>query len=81
MEVRHKEALLEKIKQQQKEMQEAQKQLAEFEKQLEQMPESQRDMIMSQMGPQMEMMKKMASGGGLETLTEVHEIRVLEHLE
>jgi hypothetical protein len=29
------------------------------------------------MGPQMEMMKKMASGGGFEVVTEIHSIRAL----
>jgi len=63
---------------QQKELQEAQQKLAEFEKQMEQMPEAQKKMIMDRMGPQMEMMKKMASSGGFETVVRVHEIRVLE---
>lgn len=57
-------------------MQEAQQQMAEFETQMAQMPASQRDMIMRQMGPQMEMMKKMASGGGMEMETVVHSITV-----
>jgi hypothetical protein len=61
---------------QQAQMQEAQQQMAEFEKQLAAMPASQRDMIMRQMGPQMDMMKNMASGGGLEMVTEVHQIVV-----
>lgn len=57
-------------------MQEAQQQMAELERQMQEMPESQRNMIMSSMGPQLEMMKKMASGGGIEVVTEVHEVRV-----
>lgn len=61
---------------QQAEMAEAQKQMAEMEQQLAQMPPAQRDMIMRQMGPQMEMMKSMASGGGLEMETVVHRIIV-----
>jgi hypothetical protein len=44
----------------------ARAQMAEFEQQMAQMPQSQRDMIMRQMGPQMEMMKKMVAGGGFE---------------
>lgn len=56
-------------------MQEAQQQLAEFEKQMAQMPAAQRDMIMRQMGPQMEVMKGMAGGGGIEIVTQVMEIR------
>lgn len=66
---------------QEKQMQEAQQKMAEFEEQMKQMPAAQRDMIMRQMGPQMEMMKKMASGGGFEVVTEVHEIRVIERTE
>lgn len=61
---------------QQAEMQEAQKQMAEMERQLAQMPAGQRDMIMRQMGPQLEMVKKMASGGGVEFETVVHAITV-----
>jgi hypothetical protein len=61
----------------QKEMQKAQKGFAKFEKEMQQMPEAQRNMIMRQMGPQMEMMKKMASGGGFEVVTEIHSIRAL----
>jgi hypothetical protein len=45
-----------------------------MEKQLAEMPQAQRDMIMAQMGPQMEMMRGMASGGGMEIATEVHQI-------
>jgi hypothetical protein len=60
---------------QQAEMQEAQQKMAEFEKQLAQMPPSQRDMILQRMGPQMEMMRTMASGGGIEIVTDVQSIR------
>jgi hypothetical protein len=56
-------------------MKEAQAQLAQFEKQMAQMPESQRAMIMRQMGPQMEAMKKMVAGGGLEIENKVIEMR------
>jgi hypothetical protein len=65
---------------QQKELQEAQKQMAEFEKQMAQMPAAQRDMIMRQMGPQMEMMNSMASGGGVEMVLEIHDI-VVNHCD
>lgn len=58
------------------EMADAQKQMAEMEKQLEQMPPAQRQMVMQQMGPQMAMMKQMASGGGFATTTEVQQIVV-----
>ena len=61
----------------QKEMQKAQKEFAKFEKEMQQMPAAQRNMIMKQMGPQMEMMKKMASGGGFEVVTEIHSIRAM----
>jgi hypothetical protein len=56
-------------------MQEAQAKMADFDKQLAQMPAAQRDMILRQMGPQMEMMKKMASGGGIEIESKVVELR------
>jgi len=61
----------------QKEMQKAQKEFAKFEKEMQQMPEAQRNMIMRQMGPQMEMMKSMASSGGMEIVTEIHSIRAM----
>jgi hypothetical protein len=61
---------------QQREMRESQAKLADLERQLAQMPAGQRDMIMQRMGPQMEMMKRMASGGDLELVTEVHAIHV-----
>ncbi|MDH4054395.1 MAG: hypothetical protein OEW73_11260 [Gammaproteobacteria bacterium] len=53
----------------QAEMAEAQEKLAEFEQQMASMPASQRDMIMRQMGPQLEMFKNMASGGGIELVS------------
>lgn len=65
---------------QEAQMREAQQQMAEFEKQMEQMPAAQRDMIMRQMGPQLEMMESMSSGGGIEMVTEVHDI-VVNHCE
>jgi hypothetical protein len=61
---------------QEAQMHEAQQQMAEFEVQMQQMPESQRQMMMKMMGPQMEMMKKMAAGGGIEMVTDVHQVRV-----
>lgn len=60
----------------QQQMREAQAQMAEMEQQLAAMPEGQRQMIMRQMGPQMQMMKSMAAGGGFETVTEVHQITI-----
>ncbi len=56
-------------------MAEAQAKLAEMDEQLAQMPKSQRDMIMRQMGPQIEMMKKMSSGGGIEIESKVVDMR------
>lgn len=61
---------------QQKQLQEAQKQMAEMEEQLANMPEAQRQMMESMMGPKIEMMKKMAAGGGIEVVTETLEIKV-----
>ena len=61
---------------QQKQLQEAQKQMAEMEEQLASMPEAQRQMMQSMMGPKIEMMKKMAAGGGIEIVTEILEIKV-----
>jgi hypothetical protein len=61
----------------QREMQRAQKEFAKFEEQMQQMPAAQRNMIMKQMGPQMAMMKQMASGGGFEVVTEIHSIRAM----
>jgi hypothetical protein len=46
-----------------------------MDKQLAQMPPGQRDMIMKQMGPQMEMMRKMAAGGGIEVVSNVRDMR------
>jgi hypothetical protein len=60
---------------QQKQMEEAQAQMAQLDAQLASMPESQRQMILGRMGPQMEMMRSMASGGGIEMVTEVREIQ------
>ncbi len=62
--------------QQQQEMREASEKMAEMEQQLAQMPEGQRQMVMRQMGPQMQMMKTMAAGGGLEVVTEIHQISI-----
>jgi hypothetical protein len=61
---------------QQQEMRESQKKIADMEQQLASMPEGQRQMIMRQMGPQMQMMKSMAAGGGVEMVTEIHQITI-----
>ena len=62
--------------QQKAQMAEAQAQMAEMEKQLAQMEPAQRQMVMNQMGPQLDMMKRMSSGGGFEMTTQVHQIVV-----
>ena len=50
--------------------------LEEFEKQMESMPEGQRQMMMNMMGDQIEMMRKLAAGDGVEIVTEVVSIIV-----
>jgi len=57
-------------------MEEARAQLAEFEKQMAEMPESQRNMMMSMMGDQIEMMRSMAAGDGIEIVSNVRSITV-----
>ena len=54
---------------------EAQTQLAEFEKQLASMPPAQQEMMKNMMGPQIDMLRKMADGGGIEIVTEIVELR------
>jgi hypothetical protein len=61
---------------QQKEMQQAQQKMAEFEKQMAAMDPAQRQMMMNMMGPQLEMMRNMASAGGFEMVTTVEAIRI-----
>jgi hypothetical protein len=39
------------------------------------MPAAQRDMVMRQMGPQMQMMKTMSAGGGMEVVSSVVELK------
>jgi hypothetical protein len=63
---------------QEKEMQEARQKMAEFEKQMATMDPAQRQMMMNMMGPQMEMMRNMGSGGGFQMVTTVDSIRVGE---
>jgi len=57
-------------------VEQARVQLEEFEQQLREMPQSQRDMMMNMMGDQIEMMRKLAAGDGLEIITEVVSITV-----
>jgi hypothetical protein len=54
---------------------EASAQLEELEAQLASMPASQRQMMEDMMGPQLEMIRGMASGGGMEIVQEVTELR------
>lgn len=58
----------------QAQLQEAQVQLAEFEQQMASMPPGQREMVMRQVGPQMEMLKSMASSGGMEIESKIRNI-------
>ena len=53
----------------QADMQKAEAQLADMENQLASLPASQREMIMRQMGPQLEMLRQMASGQGIEVVS------------
>ncbi|MDH3266519.1 MAG: hypothetical protein OEM25_06100 [Gammaproteobacteria bacterium] len=57
------------------ELAEAQVQMAKFEKEMASMPPSQRAMVERMMGPQMEMMKKMAETGAVEIESKVVEMR------
>ena len=59
-----------------KQVEEARKQMAEMEKQLASLPDAQRQMMEQMMGPQMDMVKKMAAGEGIEVVTEVRSIKV-----
>ncbi len=54
---------------QQAQMEQARQQMVEFEKQMAKMPESQRQMMEQMMGPQLDTMRKLAAGGGLEIET------------
>ena len=63
---------------QQKQMREAQAQLADFRKQMAAMPQAQQDMMKNMMGPQLEMIEKMAGSGAFEVVTRVNDIRVVK---
>ena len=52
---------------QEAQMRDAAEQMAELEQQMASMPPSQRQMMEKMMGPQLEMMKNMTSGGGFQT--------------
>lgn len=59
-----------------RQMEQARTHLAELDKQLAEMPESQRQMMMGMMGEEIEMMRKMAAGDGIEIVTTVRSITV-----
>lgn len=61
---------------QEAEMHQATAKMADFEKKMANMPASQRKMLENMMGPQLEMMRTMASGGGFHSETIVRSIRV-----
>jgi hypothetical protein len=61
---------------QQKQVQEAQKQMADLDEQMASMPASQRETMMRMMGPQLDMIRKMANGDGLEITVDIHRILV-----
>lgn len=61
---------------QQKQVEEARRQMAEMEKEMADMPDAQREMMERMIGPQIEMLRKMAAGEGVEVITEVTAVRV-----
>ena len=61
--------------QEQAQMAEAQAQMAQMEAQLASMPAAQKEMIMRQMGPQLEMFRNMAAGKGMEVVTTIMQMR------
>jgi len=61
---------------QQAQLREAQAQMAEMEQQLQSLPAEQRAMMERMMGPQLEMIRNMAKGGGFEMETTVNRITV-----
>jgi len=68
-------------KAQEAEMRKAKKEMAKLEKQLAEMPASQRQMMEKMMGGQLDMVRKMAEGGGFEVETNIKEIKVLPLLD
>jgi hypothetical protein len=57
------------------EIEEAEAQLADLDKQLASMPPAQKEMMMKMMGPQIEMIRNLAAGGGFEIASEIVELR------
>lgn len=64
-------------KAQEAEMKKAKKEMAKLEKQLAEMPADQRQMMERMMGGQLDMIRKMAAGGGFEIETNIEAIEVL----
>ncbi len=62
----------------QRELEEAKEKLAEFDAQLAAMPASQRNMIESRMGGQLEQMRKLVEGEGFETVVTLNGIKLNE---
>lgn len=60
---------------QEAQMREAQAQMAQFEQQMQQMPAAQREMMMRQMGPQIEMMRNMSETGGIQMVMNVVDLQ------
>jgi hypothetical protein len=58
------------------EMEKAVKEMEDLEQKLKELPEAQRKMIMSRMGPQIEMMERMAAGGAIEVPIDINRIVV-----
>jgi hypothetical protein len=61
---------------QEAQIKEARSQMADLDTQLANLPPSQRELIMSRMGPQLKMIEQMANGGVMEMTIEVHDIVV-----
>jgi len=61
--------------QQRAEIAEAEIQLQELDQQLASMPAAQKEMMMKMMGPQIEMARNLAAGGGVEIVSDIVELR------
>jgi hypothetical protein len=57
------------------EIAEAESQLLELDQQLASMPPDQKEMMMKMMGPQIEMIRNLAAGGGIEIVSDIVELR------
>ena len=61
--------------QQRAEIAEAETQLLELDQQLASVPPAQKDMMMKMMGPQIQMIRNLAAGGGIEVVSNIVELR------